>query len=318
VKALVTVRAALAAAALSAAAAQSTALAAAPGAGAAAPLAGVENDIPYLDSPDNVTQAMLALAGVGPRDMVYDLGSGDGRIVVTAAKRFGARGLGVEIVPALVTKSRAYAQAAGVADRAEFREQDLFTLDLSPATVVTMYLLPEINLRLRPRLLAMAPGTRVVSHDWGMGDWQPDRTVTLPVPNKAVGREKLSHVHLWTVPAPLAGRWCGTAGRELALQAAHQFVGSGQARQGTHDDGQAWSLQGRIEGATARLWGPAGATMTLRWQAGTAPAAGGTPAAALQVTTAEGAWAGWAGTTLAPCAEGTARIPAPPPPATRR
>jgi hypothetical protein len=193
-----------------------------------------------------------------------------------------------------------------------------------------MYLLPEINLRLRPRLLAMAPGTRVVSHDWGMGDWAPDRTVTLPVPDKAVGREKLSRVHLWTVPAPLAGRWCGAGGRELALQAAYQFVGSGQARQGTPDDGQAWSLQGRIEGASARLWGPDGAAMVLRWQAAAPTAAGAvpaTPSAALQVTAAEGPWATWTGMVLAPCADtggraagddGRARVPATPAPLTRR
>jgi SAM-dependent methyltransferase len=272
---------------------------------------GMENDIPYLDSPDNVTRAMLALAGVGPQDVVYDLGSGDGRIVITAAVKHGARGLGVEIVPALVTRSRAYAQVAGVADRAEFREQDLFTLDLSPATVVTLYLLPEINLRLRPRLLAMAPGTRVVSHDWDMGDWKPDRTVTVPVPDKAVGREKLSRVHLWTVPAPMAGRWCGAGGRTLTLEAAHQFITSGQARRGTHDEAEAWTLQGRIEGAQAQVHGMAGATMTLRW-------APGTPVPALTVAQAGGAWADWAGQPLAPCSEGTARIPARPAPATRR
>jgi SAM-dependent methyltransferase len=281
---------------------------------------GVENDIPYLDSPDNVTRAMLAIAGVGPQDVVYDLGSGDGRIVITAAVKHGARGLGVEIVPALVTRSRAYAQVAGVADRAAFREQDLFTLDLAPATVVTMYLLPEINLRLRPRLLAMAPGTRVVSHDWDMGDWQPDRTVTVPVPDKAVGREKLSRVHLWTVPAPLAGRWCGAEGRELALDTSHQFITAGSARQGTHDDAQAWTLQGRIEGAQAQLHGVAGAAMVLQWLPGTPGTAGtaGTPAAALQVSAAHGPWAGWAGQALAPCAEGRARIPARTTPATRR
>lgn len=288
------------------------ALASAAGLAAGPALAvGMENDIPYLDSPDNVTRAMLALAGVGAKDVVYDLGSGDGRIVITAAVKHGARGLGVEIVPALVTRSRAYAQVAGVADRAEFRQQDLFTLDLSPATVVTLYLLPEINLRLRPRLLAMAPGTRVVSHDWEMGDWTPDRTVTVPVPDKAVGREKLSRIHLWTVPAPLAGRWCGQGGRTLTLEASHQFITAGQARRGTHDEAEAWTLQGRIEGAQAQVQGVAGAAMTLRWAAGT-------PVPALTVAQAGGAWADWAGQPLAPCSEGTARVPAQPTPAARR
>lgn len=272
---------------------------------------GMENDIPYLDSPDNVTRAMLALAGVGAQDVVYDLGSGDGRIVITAAVKHGARGLGVEIVPALVTRSRAYAQLAGVTDRAEFREQDLFTLDLSPATVVTLYLLPEINLRLRPRLLAMAPGTRVVSHDWDMGDWTPDRTLTVPVPDKAVGREKLSRIHLWTVPAPLAGRWCGAGERTLSLDTSHQFITAGQVRRGTHDQAEAWTLQGRIEGALAQVQGVAGAAMTLRWT-------GDTPVPALTVAQAGGAWADWAGQPLRPCGEGTARIPAPPAPAARR
>src|ERR1700750_261921 len=111
-------------------------------------------EVPFVTTPDNVTTAMLEIAGVGPRDFVIDLGSGDGRIVVTAAKRFGARGLGVEIVPDLVKRSRDNAAAAGVADRAQFLEQDLFKTDLAPATVVTMYLLPEVNLELRPKILA--------------------------------------------------------------------------------------------------------------------------------------------------------------------
>ena len=357
------------------------------------------DDIPYLDSPGNVTLAMLELAGVGPRDHVIDLGSGDGRIVITAAKRFGASGLGVEIVPQLVARSRTYAQQAGVADRAEFREQDLFTTDLARATVVTLYLLPEINLKLRPRLLALAPGTRVVSHDWDMGDWLPDRTRTVPVPDKAVGREKLSRVHLWVVPAPVGGRGCGAGGRTLTLAQQHQFLPHGQARVGRHDDAQAWSVQGRVEGATAQLWGAAGARMTLAWGPSEAPPqagatassvpggrAGGAAAAAtpaptlppaarppmsatpavvadsrmLRVVAAEGAWQDWRGAVLGACeplptmdpaspaapanaststpapgvpatpaepaaqaplsapVPGTARIPAPPTPATRR
>ena len=143
---------------------------------------------------------MLDLAGVKPGDFVIDLGSGDGRIVITAARHYGARGLGVEIVPDLVDKSRAAARIAGVTDRAEFRVQDLFATDLSQATVITMYLLPEVNLQLRPRLLALKPGTRIVSHDWDMGDWKPDRMITLDVPDKLYGREKVSRIYLWTVP----------------------------------------------------------------------------------------------------------------------
>jgi SAM-dependent methyltransferase len=156
-------------------------------------------DPPFIVTPDHVTQAMLELAGVRACDHVIDLGSGDGRIVIAAAQRFGASGLGVEIVPALVAQSRDNARRAGVAEKAAFIEQDLFAADLSRATVITMYLLPEVNLRLRPRLQALRPGTRIVSHDWDMGSWQPDRTLVIDAPNKPIGREKVSRLHLWTV-----------------------------------------------------------------------------------------------------------------------
>ena len=157
-------------------------------------------DVPFVVTPDHVTRAMLDLAGVKPGDFVLDLGSGDGRIVIAAAREFGARGLGVEIVPDLVERSRVNAKKAGVADRVEFRVQDLFATDLSRATVITMYLLPDVNLQLRPRLQALKPGTRIVSHDWDMGDWKPDRVVTIEVPDKPYGREKLSRLYLWTIP----------------------------------------------------------------------------------------------------------------------
>jgi SAM-dependent methyltransferase len=162
-------------------------------------------DVPFEPTPHLVVDAMLRLAKVGPGDLLIDLGSGDGRIVIAAARR-GATGLGVEIVPELVEQSRANARAAGVAARVEFREQDLFRTDLARATVVTMYLLPEVNLQLRPRLLALAPGTRLVSHDWDLGDWAPDRSVRIDVPDKALGRDKFSRVHLWVVPARVHGR----------------------------------------------------------------------------------------------------------------
>ena len=156
-------------------------------------------DVPFVVTPDNVTIEMLKLANVGPDDYVVDLGSGDGRIVVTAAKLFGARGLGVEIVPDLVKRSRQNARAAGVEDRAEFREEDLFKTDLSKATVVTLYLLPEVNLQLRPRLQKLKPGTRIVSHDWNMGDWKPDKSIWVEAPDKGIGLEKASILHLWVV-----------------------------------------------------------------------------------------------------------------------
>lgn len=165
-------------------------------------------EVPFITSPDNVTLEMLRIANVGAGDHVIDLGSGDGRIVITAAKRFGASGLGVEIVPDLVQRSLRNAREAGVADRVDFREQDLFKTDLSRASVVTMYLLPEVNLQLRPSLLALKPGTRLVSHDWDMGDWRPDQTTVVAVPDKKVGLEKSSKIHLWVVPARVEGTWC--------------------------------------------------------------------------------------------------------------
>jgi SAM-dependent methyltransferase len=157
-------------------------------------------DVPFVVTPDKVTHEMLKLADVRPGDVLIDLGSGDGRIVIVAAKHFGARGLGVEIVPELVAKSRDNAKRAGVADRAEFRVQDLFATDLSEASVITMYLLPEVNLQLKPRLQKLKPGTRIVSHDWDMGaDWPPDRTLVVDAPDKPIGREKTSRLHLWVV-----------------------------------------------------------------------------------------------------------------------
>ena len=176
-----------------------------------------QDEVPFITTPDNVTLAMLQLAGVTAQDRVVDLGSGDGRIVITAARRFGASGLGVEIVPDLVAQSRANAVKAGVAARAEFRQQDLFETVLDGFSVITLYLLPELNLQLRPRLLALPAGTRVVSHDWDMGDWVPDRTVTLDVPDKTIGREKRSSVHLWVVPAAVQGLWCAAAGVQLQI-----------------------------------------------------------------------------------------------------
>jgi hypothetical protein len=186
-------------------------------------MAHAQDEVPFITTPDNVTLAMLQLAGVTAQDFVIDLGSGDGRIVITAARRFGARGLGVEIVPDLVDQSRRNARTAGVAERAEFRVQDLFQTDLAAAQVITMYLLPEFNLQLRPRLLALAAGTRIVSHDWDMGDWQPDRSISLDVPDKAIGRDKRSTVHLWVVPAQVQGLWCTSGGSLMITQRFQTF-----------------------------------------------------------------------------------------------
>lgn len=156
-------------------------------------------DVPFVKTPQNVVDAMLALAEVGPGDRLLDLGSGDGRIVITAAKRWGIEATGVEIDPALIERARAEALRAGIADRARFIEADLFKIDLTQATVITMYLLPDVNLLLRPRLQQLRPGTRLVSHDWDMGDWEPDRTVLIDAPDKPVGLRKQSRLLLWTV-----------------------------------------------------------------------------------------------------------------------
>ena len=211
-----------------------------------------QDEVPFITTPDQVTLAMLEVARVGPNDHVIDLGSGDGRIVITAAKRFGARGLGVEIVPELVRKSRELARVAGVQDRVEFREQDLFATDLGRASVVTMYLLPAVNMQLRPRLLALAPGTRIVSHDWDLGDWLPERTLTIDVPDKPVGREKLSRIHFWVVPAQVQGTWCGAGGR---LEIAQRFQAF-SAAWSTPASPVPLVFDGRIEGATLRGVGP--------------------------------------------------------------
>jgi SAM-dependent methyltransferase len=205
------------------------------------------DEVPFITSPDNVTLQMLEMAKVGPTDHVIDLGSGDGRIVITAARRFGASGLGVEIVPDLVRQSLRNARDAGVAERVDFREQDLFRTDLSVATVVTMYLLPEVNLQLRPSILALKPGTRVVSHDWDMGDWRPDQTAVVPVPDKKVGLEKSSKVHLWVVPARVEGLWCGhpLMGGTLELTQKYQEVQGRLSRRGRVRDGTG-RLQGNV------------------------------------------------------------------------
>jgi SAM-dependent methyltransferase len=137
-------------------------------------------DIHFVPTPDEVVEAMLRLADVDKNDVVYDLGSGDGRIPITAARRFGARGIGIDLDPKLVAQATRNAQEAGVADRVRFVEGDIFEADISAATVVTLYLLTSINERLRPKLLKeLRPGTRVVSHQFRMGDWQPDREIVV-------------------------------------------------------------------------------------------------------------------------------------------
>jgi len=174
---------------------------------AAAALAQDFGDTPYVQTPQVVVDAMLETAAVTKYDYVIDLGSGDGRMVITAAKKIGARGFGVDLDKRLVTLANNNARKAGVADRAKFYARDLFETDLSPATVITIYLLPEVNLMARAKLLALEPGTRIVSHDYGIGDWMPDREFEMDAPGKPVGRSQKSKVLFWVVPDKVAGRW---------------------------------------------------------------------------------------------------------------
>ena len=149
-------------------------------------------DVPYVPTSNSVVQAMLKMAGVKSTDTVYDLGCGDGRIVITAVREFGAaRGVGVDINPARIKEAQENARTAGVADRTRFVESDLFTADIKEASVVTLYLLTSVNERLRPRLLSeLKPGTRIVSNTFSMGDWKPDKEQEID------GRK----IMLWTVP----------------------------------------------------------------------------------------------------------------------
>ncbi len=147
-------------------------------------------DVVFVPTPTEIVDEMLSLARVGPKDVLYDLGSGDGRIPITAAKRWGTRGIGVDIDPQRIKEANANAIAAKVTDRVKFVQGDLFQIDLTPATVITLYLLPDLNVKLRPTLLKLKAGTRIVSHDFSMGDWKPDRVVDKG--NKTV--------YFWTVP----------------------------------------------------------------------------------------------------------------------
>lgn len=189
-------------------------------------------DTPYVQTPQNVVDAMLDIAKVGPGDYVIDLGSGDGRMVITAAKQRGARGFGVDLDRRLVALANRNAAKAGVADRAAFYQRDLHATDVSPASVMTIYLLPEVNLMIRARLLAtLRPGTRIVSHDYGMGEWLPDFQTEMAAPGKTVGIGQRSKVLYWVVPGRAAGRWSWRLAQDgkaaeftLALQQNFQVI----------------------------------------------------------------------------------------------
>jgi SAM-dependent methyltransferase len=217
----------------------------------AAPLAGAQTPKPYephvgqpgrdvvwVPTSQALVNKMLDMAKVTPRDFVMDLGSGDGRTVIAAAKR-GAHALGVEYNPGMVGLSKQNARAAGVSARAEFVKADLFQTDLSRATVITMFLLPDINLKLRPKLLELKPGTRVVSNTFTMAEWQPDETAELP---QESGCGSWCHALLWIVPAKVEGDWKLPQG-ELTLKQDFQML-HGTLTAG----GKSFALEGRVRG----------------------------------------------------------------------
>ena len=154
-----------------------------------------EPDVPYVPTPQEVVNRMLELAKVKKGDVLYDLGSGDGRIAITAAQKYGIRAVGIDINPERIQEARINAKKAGVTDRVEFRQQDLFQTNFGEASVVTLYLLPDINVKLRPQLLKqLKPGTRIVSHDFDMGEWKPERVVQVQGPNRE------HTLYYWVVP----------------------------------------------------------------------------------------------------------------------
>ena len=214
-------------------------------------------DVVYVPTPQVVVDSMLNMAKVGAKDYIIDLGSGDGRIVITAAKKYGASGFGVDLDEVLLKRANENAKREGVADRARFVEENLFETDLSKATVITTYLLPEMNEKLRPKILRLKPGTRVVAHDYHMGEWQPDDNDTLSVPEKTVGNPGTSYIYLWYVPANAAGKWqirTPVAGQTLAvdldLAQRYQML-SGNAR----INERSAQLQGaRVRGEDVTFW----------------------------------------------------------------
>ena len=175
-------------------------------------------DVPYVPTPDAVVDQMMEFAAPTKDDYLIDLGSGDGRIPITAAERFGTRGFGVDLDPRRIREANENAKKANVTDKVTFREANLFDTEIRDATILTLYLLPAVNLELRPRILdELRPGTRVVSHDFHMGDWEPDRL-------EKVGTVKT--VYLWIVPAKVHGKWTVTdkqANREFTLELQQTF-----------------------------------------------------------------------------------------------
>jgi hypothetical protein len=221
---------------------------------ACAAVAAAANEIdakpPFITTPPEVVEHMLRMAGAGPGDLVVDLGSGDGRIVIAAAQNFGARGLGIELDGALVSRSIDTAKAMGLQDRVRFVQGDVLVADISRATVVTVYLLPGLMGKLQSRFIAeLQPGTRIVSHEFTMAGWLPDRTesVRLTAPHR--GQGDLSRLHLWVVPADVRGTWRG-AGKPLRIEQSYNRIEVDGARNAAISGRDIrWDgFRGRVEG----------------------------------------------------------------------
>jgi SAM-dependent methyltransferase len=228
-------------------------------------------EVPFVVTPPRVVERMLQLSELTAADRLVDLGSGDGRIVIAAAQR-GATARGLEIDESLVKLSKTRAQAAGVSARAEFVNQDIFDANYSEFSVVTMYLLPEFNLKLRPKLLKeLKPGARIISHEWDMGEWKADETLSVRAPTKPLGSDYAHRVYLWIVPAQIAGAWrvessIPAAQFSMNLTQTFQEI-SGTLSAGAlrafalrgnevdftvHQNGQTWRLRGRATGNEMR------------------------------------------------------------------
>ena len=226
---------------------------------------------PFITTPDAVVERMLEFAGTRADDVVMDLGSGDGRIVIAAARKFGARGVGIELSPALVEESRRNARLAGVAERVSFVEGDVLSADISPASVVTLYLLPGLIGKLEPRFISeLRPGTRIVAHAFAMAGWKPDRTETMRIAQPHPGQGPESKLYLWVVPAEVRGTWRGD-GREVRIEQNYQQIdvsGASDARLLGREiswRSQAGRFSGRVEGdrMSGELVGPDGRRQAL-------------------------------------------------------
>jgi precorrin-6B methylase 2 len=195
-------------------------------------------DVVWVPTPQSLVNKMLDIARVTPADYVIDLGSGDGRTVITAARR-GARALGIEYNPDMVALSQRNAEKEGVAEKATFVKADLFEADFSKATVITMFLLPDINLKLRPKILDLKPGTRIVSNSFTMGEWQHDRSVQA---TESEGCQSYCTAYLWIVPAKVDGAWKLPEGK-LTIKQSFQMI-TGTLKTG----GKSTAIKGRMSG----------------------------------------------------------------------